>query len=64
MPIFGVETILALLSNEANTKAFLPFRNLLPWLVTFVNTTTADEEFKQHMVSVIVRLSMAFLEEV
>jgi hypothetical protein len=60
---YSVETVLALLSNEANTKAFLPFRNMLPWLVTFVNTTTADEDFKQQVVSVIVRLSMAFLDE-
>jgi hypothetical protein len=60
---YGVETDFALLLNEANTKAFLPFRNLLPWLVTFVNTTTADEDFKQQVISVIVRLSMAFLDE-
>lgn len=62
--LYCVETILALLSNEENTKAFLSFRNLLPWLITFVNTTTADEDFKQRVISVIVRLSMAFLEEV
>jgi hypothetical protein len=58
---YAVEMVLALLSNDENTQAFLPFRSLLPWLVSFVNTTTADDDFKQPVVSVIVRLSQAYL---
>jgi hypothetical protein len=59
---YGVETILALLSNEANTKAFMSFHQLLPWLVTFVNATMADDNFKKEIISAIVRLSTALLE--
>lgn len=59
---YGVETILALLSNEGNTKSFLAYPQLLPWLVTFVNTTTADEDFKQEVVAAIVRISTIMLE--
>jgi hypothetical protein len=59
---YGVETILALLANEGNTKSFLAYPQLLPWLVTFVNTTTADEDFKQEVVVAIVRISTAMLE--
>jgi hypothetical protein len=61
--IYAVEATLALLSNKANTKYFLKFPNLLPWLVTFVNTTTADEAFKKEVVSGIVRLSLAFVDD-
>jgi hypothetical protein len=59
---YGVETILALLSKEGNTKSFLAYPQLLPWLVTFVNRTTADEDFKQEVVVAIVRISTAMLE--
>jgi hypothetical protein len=59
---YGVETILALLSNEGNTKSFLACPQLLPWLVAFVKTTTADEDFKQEVVVAIVRICTAMLE--
>jgi hypothetical protein len=59
---YAVEMVLALLSNDENTSAFVPFRSLLPWLVSFVNTTTADDDFKKPVVSVIVRLSQAYLD--
>ena len=59
---FGIETLLALLSNQSNIKAFLSFRPLLPWLVSFVNTTTADDDFKKEVVTAIIRLSQAMLE--
>lgn len=59
---YGVEIILALLSNDETTQAFLPFRQLLPWLVSFLNRTTADDVFKEQVVAVIIRLSTAYLE--
>jgi len=59
---FAVEIVLALLSNDENTKVFLPFRHLLPWLVSFLNKTTADDAFKDQVVAVIIRLSTAYLE--
>jgi hypothetical protein len=58
----GVEIVLALLSNDDNTELFLPHRHLLPWLVTFLNKTTADESFKETVVGVIIRLSTAYLK--
>ncbi|KAG7361145.1 hypothetical protein IV203_036245 [Nitzschia inconspicua] len=60
---YGVEIILALLSNGETTAAFLPFRRLLPWLVSFLNRTTADDAFKEQVVAVIIRLSTAYLEQ-
>lgn len=60
---YGVEIILALLSNDGTTTAFLPFRQLLPWLVSFLNKTTADDAFKEHVGMVIIRLTTAYLEE-
>jgi hypothetical protein len=59
---YGVEIILALLSNDDNTESFLPFRHLLPWLVNFLNRTTAEDSFKERLVAVILRLSTAYLE--
>lgn len=59
---YGMETLLALLSNEGNTISFLAYPQLVPWLVNFVNTTTADEDFKQEVVAAIVRISTAMLE--
>lgn len=59
--LLGVEIILALLSKDDNTTLFLPQRHLLPWLVTFLNKTTAEESFKQTVVEVIIRLSTAYL---
>ena len=61
---YAVEMVLALLSNEENIQAFLPFRTLLPWLVSFVNATTADDDLKKPVVSVIVRLSQEYLKEI
>ena len=58
---YGVEFLLSLLSNATNTDAFLSFPQLLPWLVTFV-ATTGDEDFKQEVITAIVRLSEALLE--
>jgi hypothetical protein len=60
--LFGVEILLALLSNEDNIEKFLPHRHLLPWLVTFLNKTTADESFKEQVVEAVIRLSTAYLK--
>jgi hypothetical protein len=60
---YGVEIILALLSNDETTQAFLPFRQLLPWLVSFLNKTTADDVFKEQVGAVIIRLTTAYLEQ-
>lgn len=60
--IYGVEIVLALLSNDENTITFLPHRHLLPWLVTFLNKTTADDTFKEQVVAAIIRLSTAYLK--
>jgi hypothetical protein len=60
---YGVEIILALLSNDESTQAFLPFRQLLPWLVSFLNKTTADDVFKDQVKAVIIRLTTAYLEQ-
>ena len=59
--ISGVEAILALLSNNDNVRYFLPYPDLLPFLVSLANTTASDEELKQKLVSAIVRLSSAIL---
>lgn len=59
----GIEIILSLLKDENNVKAFIGLPQLLPWLVTFLNSTTAKESFKKKVVTAILRLSSTLLEE-
>ena len=55
--------IIALLSEDSNIPSFLPFNQLLPWLIVLANTTS-DEDMKQQIASVIVRFTMAKLREI
>jgi hypothetical protein len=57
----GIEIILALLSHDDTTESFLPYQHLLPWLVRFLNQTTAEESFKQIVVKAVIHLSTAYL---
>jgi hypothetical protein len=58
--INGVDTIITLMSSDESLQYFLPFIELLPWLVTFANRTS-DEEIKEIVVSTILRFSTAIL---
>ena len=60
--MMGVETLLLLMSEDANLKYFLHFAELLPWLSDLANSTTSSKELKKDMVSAIIRLTAAMLE--
>jgi hypothetical protein len=58
--INGVDIIITLMSSDVSLQYFLPFIEILPWLVTFANRTS-DDEIKDMVVSTIVRFSAAIL---
>lgn len=58
--INGIDTIITLMSSNLGLQYFLPFIEILPWLVTFANRTS-DEEIKEIVVSTILRFSTALL---
>jgi hypothetical protein len=58
--IGGIDTIITLMSTDENLQYFLPFVEVLPWLVTFANRT-CDDEIKEMVVSTIIRFSTAIL---
>ena len=58
-----IETLLSLLLNEDNTMAFLPFPDLLPWLLKFAKIASKDDNFEQQILSAIVRLWLASLKD-
>jgi hypothetical protein len=58
--INGVDTIITLMSSSVGLPYFLPFIEILPWLVTFANRTS-DEEIKEIVVSTVLRFSTALL---
>jgi hypothetical protein len=55
---YAMEIILAILLGEDNASAFQKFPDLLPWLVSFVNTVGTDDDVKEQLVAVIMRLSL------
>ncbi|KAL7569889.1 hypothetical protein ACA910_008556 [Epithemia clementina (nom. ined.)] len=60
--INGVHIMIALMSDDSNMKTFLPFKRLLPWLIELANRTS-DDDMKQQLVSVIIRFTVAKLDE-
>lgn len=59
---YGVEVVIDLLSQKENVSYFLPYKELLPWLISFVNATTTDDHFKKEVVRSIIRLSATLLK--
>lgn len=57
----ALDVILSLLSNHAMINSFLPFPDLLPHLITLVNSTTAEDDFKGGLVTAIMTMSKAIL---
>jgi hypothetical protein len=55
---YAMEILLAILSGEDNASAFQKISDLLPWLVSFVNTVGTDDDVKEQLVAVIMRLSL------
>jgi hypothetical protein len=58
----AVELVIDLLSRKENIPLFLSYKELLPWLISFVNVTTADDHFKKEVVRSIIRLSVTLLK--
>jgi hypothetical protein len=55
---YATEILLAILLGEDNASAFQKISDLLPWLVSFVNTVGTDDDVKEQLVAVIMRLSL------
>lgn len=59
--INAVDVILDLLESDEGLNAFLPFAEVLPWLVRMANRTT-DEALKERFVKTILRFGNSVLE--
>jgi hypothetical protein len=57
----ALDAILSLLSNSTTISSFLAFPDLLPYLITLVNSTTAEDCFKRKLVEAIMTMSKAIL---
>jgi len=57
----AVEVLLALMEDEKNIKHFQRFQDLLPWLASFANAITDNNELKITLVSAIIKLTTCHL---